>query len=188
MRNLVSLAVFSGLSMNLVLQFGLGIEAAAAQGEKQRFFPFQWAALTLTVLFFWLVFTYILSPLNLGSLEYALIFPLSALGCMGIEKLFPRIFPSQAREPVLFQSLSAYNGLAMTALFLSLRAASSFLEAAVMSLGFSLGTGLALVVLAGIRKRSLVEKLPPPLRGKALALISAGLLALIFSSISAILK
>jgi electron transport complex protein RnfA len=76
--------------------------------------------------------------------------------------------------------------LAVASLFLSLRLAVSLEDALVLSLGFSLGALAAALILREISKRSSLEAVPGTFRGAPLALISMGLLSLIFSSVSAI--
>ncbi|MDR1949541.1 MAG: hypothetical protein LBQ38_09120 [Spirochaetaceae bacterium] len=187
MSALVVLVVFSGLSLNPLLQFGLGIRNFETEGQKPvRYALFQWIVLFVTVLLLWLFFTYILSPLSLGFLEYLLIFPLTVAAGQGFEMAARRVIPPPADQPKM-PVISAYDGLAIAALFLTLRLASSFAGAVVLSLGFSLGSFLSARILNAIYKRSSTEKIPPVLRGMPLLLISMGLLSLICSSVAAIL-
>jgi electron transport complex protein RnfA len=188
MRSLAALAVFSGLSLNLLLQLGLGIRDFGAQPDRPvRFSLFQWAMLFLLVLLFWLFFTYILSPLALGFFVFFLLFPLTAAAGKGFDLLKACFFPALNAEPRLFSAMTASDGLIIAALLLTLRLASSFAEAVVLSLGFSLGGLFAILILKSIHRRSFLEKLPPFLRGLPLLLLSMGLMSLIFSSAAAIL-
>jgi electron transport complex protein RnfA len=178
---LAALAVFSSLSMNLLLRCGLGMQAAA--GEEDKPVPFvQMGLLVVSVLILWLFFSYILP---LGFFAYLLLFPGSALVHAGLEQFFFRIIRKQ--ETSKPQSSGFCNGLTAGALFLTLNLASGFLEAAILSLGFALGTLLSLLILAEIRRRSRIEAVPRFLRGSPLALVSMGLLSLIFSSAAVIL-
>jgi electron transport complex protein RnfA len=173
---LAALAVFSGLSMNLLLQCGLGMRGAAREGERAS--PFIQSGLVfLAVLILWVFFSYLFSP---GFFEYLLLFPLSALICAGLERLLFGLVLKRAapKSP----DCCFCDGVAAAALFLTLHLASGFLEAAVLSLGFALGTLLALLILAELRRRSRMEAVPRFLRGSPLTLISMGLLSLIFSS------
>jgi electron transport complex protein RnfA len=187
MTTLVSLAVFSGLSLNLILQFGLGIRSIGMERPLlSSRSPIQWFILFVSVFILWFLFTYILTPLGLGILESFLLFPLSSLACMGLETVFSHIFPHQNPDAKLFNPLSGYNGLVLGSLMLTLRLALSPAEALVLSLGFSLGSFFAVLILNEIRRRSFLETLPSFLRGTPLIIISTGLLSLIFSSAAAI--
>jgi electron transport complex protein RnfA len=86
-----------------------------------------------------------------------------------------------------FSAVTAYDGLAAAALFVTLNLAESFFDAALLALGFALGILASLLILAEIRRRASMEEVPRFLRGSPLVLVSMGLLSLIFSSAAAIL-
>jgi electron transport complex protein RnfA len=180
-----SLIVLSSFSFNLILQFGLGLRNIRAQQQKHTVSLFQALALCLSVFLLWPVFNYLLIPL--GGIEYILLFPLSALACMGLEWLGMRFLARFiAPKANSFSAVSAYNGLAFTALFLTLRLAGSIVEALVLSLGFAAGTLGVSHLLSAIRERSSLESVPPFLRNTPLMLIAMGLLSLVFSSLTVI--
>ncbi|GHV15945.1 hypothetical protein FACS189493_0770 [Spirochaetia bacterium] len=190
MNTLAALAVFSGLSLNLLLQFGLGIRETTAitkGNEPIRSLFLQWLALFLSVLLIWLFFSYIISPLSLGFFEYFLLFPLTVGVSRVLEEGFNRLFPVLSGSPKIFSAKSGYDGLILVSLFLTLRLALTVTEAMVLSAGFSLGTILAIFIVLALHKRSSLESVPPFLRGLPLLVISVGLLSLIFSFIAAIL-
>ncbi|MDR2110617.1 MAG: hypothetical protein LBP32_04850 [Spirochaetaceae bacterium] len=176
----ISLAVFSGMFLNLILQFGLGTGVLMG-GSSRRIRWFPWTVLFLSVLILWFFFARVLSSLSLGFLEYFLLVPLSSLVCRGLEAGGARFRePRSGTTP--FTPGSAYNGLALAALILTLALARSFTEAAILSLGFSLGALLAVLTLNELYRRSSMETVPRFIRGAPLILISMGLLSLIFSS------
>jgi electron transport complex protein RnfA len=185
MSVLLSLAVFSSLSLNLIVQLGLGMgNIGALRPGTERLPLFQLFLLFLSGPLLWLVFSWFSSLFFFDFGEYFLLFPLSVLVCMGLERIFSFLFPKTRVQPGLFNPMTGYDGLAPAAQILTLRLAASFTEALVLSLGFSFGVLLSLLILRGIRKRSVTEKVPQFLRGVPLTLLSMGLLALIFSSLS----
>jgi electron transport complex protein RnfA len=180
-----SLAVFSGLSLNLIVQLGLGMGNIGIKWSETEKIPLlQLAVLFLSVPLLWVVFFYFLYPFLFEFSEYFLLFPLSVLICMGFERLFNFLFPKAAAQPGLFTPMTSYDGLVLAAAILTLRLASVFTEALILSLGFSTGALLSLLVLRGVHRRSVMEKVPRFLRGVPLALLSMGLLALVFSSLA----
>jgi electron transport complex protein RnfA len=174
--HLAALAVFSSLSVNLLLQCGLGMRRIIREGEKPLPFA-QMGLLVLAVLVLWVFFSYLPA---LGFFTYLLLFPLSSLVYAGLEELFFRL--TLKRTFPRPQTCCSFDGLTAAALFLSLHLASGFVEAAVLALGFALGLLLSLLILAEIRRRALMEAVPRFLQGSPLTLISMGLLSLIFSS------
>jgi len=96
----LTLAVFSGLSMNLILRFGIDLQRIAlAEGapprdsEKnaKRVFVIRPGILFISVLLLWLFFTGVQSVLFLGFLEYILIFPVCSLFFIVIESAARRL-------------------------------------------------------------------------------------------------
>ncbi|GHT70417.1 hypothetical protein FACS1894110_21960 [Spirochaetia bacterium] len=196
-----ALGVFSSLSLNLALQFGLGMRGISAGRRKNHPVPFLEAGVIfLSVFILWLFFTFVLAPLQLGFFMLFLLFPLSALVCVASEQLlawFVRRYPvpgpaaedegpvpdGEKRSPRLFRAISAYDGLVPLALLLTLNVGVTPMEAAVLSLGFALGILLTALILREIRRRSSLEAVPPLLKGDPITLISMGLLSLIFASV-----
>jgi electron transport complex protein RnfA len=191
MNVLAFLGIISGLSFNLILQFGLGIQHIGFDDEDQeRFYELplvQGGILFLSVPLLWVFFMYMVVPLSLGFLEYMLLFPLSVLVCMGLETAAHYFFPKELPKAKAFTPRSAYNGLIPAALLMSLCAASSLAEVIFLSLGFCGGVLLAILILREIQRGSSLEAVPAFLRGLPLTLISMGLLSLIFSAIGVIL-
>jgi electron transport complex protein RnfA len=98
-----------------------------------------------------------------------------------------RFFPKISTEPGASSARTSYNGLVIAALLMTLRLASTFMEAMVLALGFSLGGLFSIGILKAIHKRSSLETVPAILRGIPLMLISMGLLSLIYASAAVIL-
>ncbi|MCL2558334.1 MAG: hypothetical protein FWE09_07635 [Treponema sp.] len=195
---LLTLAVFSGLSVNLVLQFGMGAlelalaEKGAAKGADKGSSPgFRARLLEIgvffaSVLFLWGIFFLARNFLPLGFFEYVLVFPVGLVFSGAL-----RGFLSGRSGGAFAQGLKAggpFDGpFVAAALFVALFAAGGVLEAAAISLGFSLGSLIAVSVVAEIKKRSETENVRSRLRGAPLALIAMGLLSLVFSYAASVL-
>ncbi len=89
-------------------------------------------------------------------------------------------------SPTLFRALGIYLPLITTncavlgvALFQTSRQ-YDFLQSVVFSLGGGLGFMLAIVLMASVRERLRLSKIPDLAEGTALALMLAGILSLIF--------
>jgi Na+-translocating ferredoxin:NAD+ oxidoreductase RnfA subunit len=185
MNNFIVLAVFSGFSFNLVLRFGLGVKEIF----ENRKHPvagslFQWLIMFTTVFASWLIFTFILAPLTLGFFEYFLLFPLTVFLTVSLEKLLFMLFPGDLAQNKGFSAYSAYSGLALTALILTLRLADTTSDALILSFGFSSGVFFSIVLLRMIKIRTKNEKILPLFAGQPLMLTSMALLSLVFSSIA----
>jgi electron transport complex protein RnfA len=180
---LAALAVFSGLSLNLFLQFALGASGIASDTSPEpRPLPlFQLGVLFAAVLFLWVVFTYLTPSGSLGFLEYFLFFPVSALVCMRLELLAHRVFPKTGIKKC-FSAYTAYDGLVPAALIITFTLAANFPGAFILALFFALCNIFSMLILNEIHRRSKLEWVPRFLRGSPIILISMGLLSLIFAS------
>jgi electron transport complex protein RnfA len=191
---IVMLAVFSGLSMNLILQLGIGIRkivliqngdtTADAKDAVSKM-----AVLFISSLFLWLFFSFIRSLMPLGFVEYILLFPSAYFFSSVSEYVLERfVLKKNATEGNSVQENRMINGaLTAAALFVALNVGGSFWEAAVVSLCFSAGNALAILIINEIRLRAEMEAVPTVLRGSPLVLVALGLLSLIFSSAALLL-
>ena len=195
MTLLVGLAVFSGLSLNLLLQFALGTAGVAGDNtyktETRRKLPFiQLCILFFASLFLWIFFTYLMPNYWKGFSEFFLFFPLSALFCIGFErlgeKLLLKAIPSRSETKKTFSAFTAYEGLVPASLMITFLVANNFKSAFVLTLFFAVGNMTAMLILNEIRRRSTLERVPQHLRGSPLILISMGLLSLISVSVAGI--
>jgi len=195
MISLLGMAIFSGLSLNLLLQFALGTAGTTkdilGKSEIKRGLPFfQYIVLFLSSLFLWIIFRHLMPNSWTGFSELFLVFPLSALLCMGFELLGDRIFPQIISDfggtKKVFSSLTAYEGLVPASLILTFLVADNFVSAFVLTLFFAIGNMTAMLVLSEIRRRSTLEWIPQHLKGSPLILISMGLLSLISVSVAGI--
>jgi electron transport complex protein RnfA len=183
---MAALLCFASLSLNLLLDFALGIREMVSRERSPRihcYYP--WAVLFVSTALLWVFFARLIS--FLGIFDYLLVFPLSALAGLSIEKLFFRLFPRLGENPRIFKIGSPYNGLSAAALVLTLQFAAGFGEALSLSAGFALGGLFAFFIIKEIQKRSFLEAIPYSLRGTPLLLISMGILALVFSAVSVLL-
>jgi electron transport complex protein RnfA len=183
---LVTFVVFSSLSANLMLQFGIGISnAASSKKMNKELVLIQTGIIFAAVILLWVVFAKVISSVISGIYIYVLLFPASSLVYDGLESLtFRCLLKSEKKgeSPVSFS-----GGITAVAAFISLVAASSLIEAVALSLGFASGVLLAFLILGEIRQRASLEEVPRFLRGKPLTLISMGLLSLVFSKVSLLL-
>jgi electron transport complex protein RnfA len=173
--------------MNLLVQFGLGLGILTAGEPVKDSGPFRLRAclagvLTLALFFLWFFFTYILAPLGPGFYWYLLLYPLSASLTKGLEVLSKKFLP--LNRALIFSFPGGYAEFLPLGLLIILHLSLRPPEALFLSLSFSLGVFLSLEILREVRRRSTLEAVPLFLRDTPLALISLGLLSLIFSSAS----
>jgi electron transport complex protein RnfA len=177
---------------NFVLSYFLGIcpfigvsgkiESATSMGFAVTF------VLTLTAAITWLINHYILIAFKVQFLEYvSFIIVIAAL--VQFVEMFIR-----KTSKTLYDSLGIYLPLITTncailglALFAALRD-YSFIENIVFGIGAGIGFTVALLLMAGIREELDLADVPEPLKGAAITLIIAGLLALAFMGFAGLIS
>ncbi|MEI7850447.1 MAG: RnfABCDGE type electron transport complex subunit A [Kiritimatiellales bacterium] len=96
----------------------------------------------------------------------------------------------QKFSPPLYQALGIFLPLITTncavlgAAELSVKAGHSVIEATIFGTCSAIGFALALVLFASLRERLDLAKVPAPFQGTAIALITAGILAMVFMGFS----
>jgi electron transport complex protein RnfA len=104
MSALAALAIFSGLSLNLLLQFGLGIRELVDLAGAGSISPAHkrdwggigspgWIVLFATTLLLWFFFTYVLIPPASGFLESFLLLPSTLIVSTALNLVFAYFFP-----------------------------------------------------------------------------------------------
>jgi Na+-translocating ferredoxin:NAD+ oxidoreductase RnfA subunit len=199
LSSLTALAVFSGLSVNLILQCGFSLKEIALAGEnapssgrngsprvpgKKEVFA-GLGIIFISVILLWLFFSFTRAVLPLGLFEYILLFPVSCLLFSCLDNLMKTyIFrKTDYKEDRIFGG----GVLTSAALFITLNVAGRFPDAAVTTFGFTLGIAIAYYITGEIHRRCAMEAVPGFLRGGPLTLIAMGLLSLVFSSAAMVL-
>jgi electron transport complex protein RnfA len=190
--NVILIFISAVLVNNFVLSLFLGIcpfigvsdriESASSMGFAVTF------VLTLTAAITWLINHYILIALKVPFLEYVAFIIVIASLVQFVEMFIRRM------SRTLYDSLGIYLPLITTncailglALFGALRE-YSFIENIVFGIGAGLGFTVALVIMAGIREELDLADVPQPLKGAAITLIIAGLLALAFMGFAGLIS
>ena len=192
MSNPAALALFAGLSVNLLLHIGVGLRDFTREPEQSWvFLILQSLFLAFSIVLLWLLFTYIVTPLSLGFLEYSITLPILAVLFRGVGLAAGRSGKGSDGEFGIFSAISGEHnvnfGVVMAAFFITLTLAQSIYDALVLSFSFSWGSLFSVLVVKNIHRRISLERLPRFLRGLPLLLVSIGFLALISSAISSIL-
>jgi len=133
-----------------------------------------------TAVTFW-VQKLVLDPLGLGYLQtIGFILVIAAL-VQFVEMFLKKYVPPLYESLGIFLPLITTNCAVLGVAIMCIRNMYSFGQAVVFAGASALGFTLALILLAGIRDRLSVSPVPRSLRGTAIGLIMAGLMALAFN-------
>lgn len=188
--NLFSLAISSILVQNVVLNRFLGTCPLLGVSEKRESSVGMGLAvvfvITLSSTVAWLLYTFVLKPFDMIYMQ-TIIFILVIAGLVQIIEMFIKKV-----SPSLYKSLGVYLPLITTncaVLGLAKMVATpdyTFLSAFVFAFSSSIGFLFVIYLFSTIRVRLLKADIPVAFKGVPIALITAGLLAMIFSRFGAI--
>jgi len=189
---LVAIFISAILINNFVLYYFLGIcpflgvskkiDSAFSMGLAVTF------VMTITAVVSWVINHWILIPHELDYLKIVsfilVIASLVQLVEMFIRKISPPLYQALGIYLPLITTNCAIMGLALLAALRDY----GFAEAVIFGFGSGLGFTLAIIIMAGIREQLDLADVPAPLKGPAIALIVAGIMALAFMGFVGMIK
>ena len=134
----------------------------------------------LATLVTYLIYYYILVPLNLGYLQtIAYILVIAGLVQM-VEIVLKKIAPALYQALGVFLPLITTNCAVLGVAILVGQKNMNLLESVVYAASIAVGFTLALVIFAGIREQMELTGVPKGMKGVPIALVTAGILAMAF--------
>ncbi len=189
---LVAIFISAILINNFVLYYFLGIcpflgvskkiDSAFSMGLAVTF------VMTITAVVSWVINHWILIPHELDYLKIVsfilVIASLVQLVEMFIRKISPPLYQALGIYLPLITTNCAIMGLALLAALRDY----GFAETVIFGFGSGLGFTLAIIIMAAIREQLDLADVPAPLKGPAIALIVAGIMALAFMGFVGMIK
>ncbi len=170
----LGLCPFMGVSRKLETAIGMGLATVFV--------------LTLSSIMSYLIHTYLLLP---NGLEYlrTISFILVIAGIVGFTELVVH-----KTSPLLHNVLGIYLPLITTncavlgVALLNVQKSNGFIESGLYGFGSAMGFTLILVLFAALRERINASDVPEVFQGSAIAMITAGLMALAFMGFTGLIK
>ncbi|KIX14883.1 electron transport complex subunit RsxA [Dethiosulfatarculus sandiegensis] len=129
----------------------------------------------------WMVQYYLLVPLELEYLQTISFILVIASLVQLVEIVMQKTLPALYRALGIFLPLITTNCAVLGVAIININEGYDFFDTLVFSFASALGYSLALVLFAGIRERMALANVPKIFEGTAIALVTAGFLALAFS-------
>ena len=170
------LGMCSYLSVSRELESSLGLSTAVI------------IVLTVTAALNWLVYNYILVPFEIVYLQYIVFIIVIAAFVQFLELLIERYAPALYYTLGIFLPLITVNcAIFGVSLFMIIRN-YNFIQSVAFAAGSGIGWLLAILMLAGIRRKLKEKLVPVGLRGAGISLIITGIMALGFVGFSGIVQ
>ncbi|MBO5215766.1 MAG: RnfABCDGE type electron transport complex subunit A [Clostridia bacterium] len=185
--SILSLVIAGLITNNIVLVRSIGICPFLGVSKKLDSSVGMGAAVTfvlvLSSVVCYLLYHFVLVPLEYEYLQTIVFILIIAVLVQLLDIVLKRISPS------LYNSLGVYLALITTNCAVLGTANDviangyNLLETVVQSVSVGLGFTLALVLMAGIREKMELSKIPKPFQGLPIALITAGIMAIAFAGL-----
>lgn len=134
----------------------------------------------LAAIFTWSVFTYVLRPYGLEFLQTLTFILIIASLVQLVEIILKKKSRTLYNALGVFLPLITTNCAVMGVALLVAKKELGFVDMLVFSSTSAIGYGLALILFAGHRERLLISAVPQSMQGTAIALVTAGIMALAF--------
>ena len=136
--------------------------------------------LTLAGIITWVVQKYVLDPFDIAYIQTLAFILVIATLVQFVELFLRKSVPALYKALGIFLPLITTNCAVLGTAIINIQEGFNLLETVIFSAASAAGFGLALVLFAGIRERFEISRVPRPLQGTGIGLVTAGLLALSF--------
>jgi Na+-translocating ferredoxin:NAD+ oxidoreductase subunit A len=144
--------------------------------------------IVLATIVTWLVYVYVLVPLNITFLQtISFILVIAALVQM-VEIILKKISPPLYQALGIYLPLITTNCAVLGVALLVHTKNYNLLHSVVFGTSIAIGFGFAIVLFAGIREHTELMGTPKGMKGVPIALITAGILSLAFMGFSGLVK
>lgn len=174
LTNFLGMCSFLAISREVKSALGLGLAVTFV--------------MTSTTALNYLVYYYMLVPLDLVHFRYIVFIVVIAAFVQLVEMIIERYSPLLYVVLGVFLPLITVNCAILGVVLFMIIRNYSFLQSVAYGLGGGVGWTVAIVALAGIRQRISKAPIPKPLQGAGMTLIIAGLMALSFMGFSGMIQ
>ncbi|UCF69534.1 MAG: electron transport complex subunit RsxA [Acidobacteriota bacterium] len=136
--------------------------------------------LTLAGVITWVVERFVLGPFRIGYIQTLAFILVIATLVQFVELFLRKAVPALYKSLGIFLPLITTNCAVLGTALINIQEELNLLDTIIFSVASAAGFGLALVLFAGLRERFEISRIPKPLEGTGIGLVTAGLLALSF--------
>lgn len=169
--------------LGLCIFFGVSKKMETAIGMSITFT----AVMVISAALSWLVFTYVMVPLDITFLKIIIFIGIVAGFVQASDTIIRKVAPALFYKLGIYLALISTNCIILAVPLINAGEKYSFLESIAFALGSGLGFALALVIMASIREKLELADVPEPFKGLPIAFIVTGLIALAFAGFSGLI-
>jgi len=180
--SLINNFVFT-MFLGLCIFFGVTKKMETAVGMSITFT----AVMVISAALSWVVYFYVMVPLEITFLKIIIFIGIVAAFVQAADTMMRKISPELFYKLGVYLALIATNCIIIAVPLINAGEGYSFVESLVFGLGSGLGFALAMVIMASIREKLEIARVPRPFRGLPIAFVTAALIALAFTGFSGLI-
>ncbi len=166
----LGLCIFFGVSQRKETAIGMGITFTIV--------------MILTAIFCWALFNFVLNPLRLDFLKIIVFIGTTAIFVQAADTILRKINPFLFKKLGVYLVLIVTNCIILAVPLLNADSNNGPFESASLGIGAGIGFAIALFLMACVREKLELCRVPPTFAGLPIAFIVAGLFALAFLGFS----
>ncbi|MEW6570733.1 MAG: Rnf-Nqr domain containing protein [Nitrospirota bacterium] len=170
--------------LGLCIFFGVSKKMETAIGMSITFT----AVMMISAALSWLVFNYVMIPLNLTFLKIIVFIGIVAGFVQASDTIMRKLSPGLFYRLGIYLALISTNCIILAVPLINAGEKYSFIESLSFALGSGIGFALALVIMASIRERLELADVPAPFKGLPVAFVVTGLIALAFGGFAGLIR
>lgn len=170
--------------LGLCIFFGVSKKMETAVGMSITFT----AVMIISAALSWLVFTYIMIPLDLTFLKIIIFIGVVAAFVQSADTIMRKVNPAMYYKLGVYLALITTNCIIIAVPLINAGEGYTFIESLSFGLGSGLGFAIALIIMASIREKLELADVPRSFRGLPIAFVAAALIALAFTGFSGLIQ
>lgn len=144
--------------------------------------------LTLSSVCSYLVYAYVLQPLDLAYLQTIAFILVIAVVVQFTEMVVHKTSPLLYKVLGIFLPLITTNCAVLGVALLNIKKQNDFVDSIVYGFGAAVGFSLALILFSAMRERITVADVPVAFKGSAIGMVTAGLMSLAFMGFTGLVQ
>lgn len=166
----LGLCIFFGVSQKKETAIGMGITFTLV--------------MVLSAIISWVLYTYVLQVLHLSFLKIIVFIGTVAIFVQAVDTMLRKVNPYLFKKLGVYLVLITTNCIILAVPLINADSHNNSFESLTLGLGAGIGFALAMFLMASVREKLEVARVPPTYRGLPIAFIVTGLFALAFLGFS----
>ncbi len=191
MKSVLIIAIAAALVNNVVLSQFLGLCPFLGVSKKVKTAAGMGAAvifvITIASIFASLIYSYILTPLDMTYLNTIVFILVIAALVQLVEMVLKKMSPSLYEALGVYLPLITTNCAVLGVALINVQKEYDLLKSVVNGFGTAVGFTIAIVIMAGIREKIEYNDVSPAFKGTPIVLLTAGLMSIAFMGFSGLL-